>query len=188
MKNKSSLLAIALAATVVSASPAQAQDAPSLTTPSAAKQKLMDEYFNSSSIKDQLKFSFRNIRRILEGNMRKNLETKYAEDKSLTKEQCAEKADATLKKIMDNLEKRFDYEAEMLKITASIWDKHFSEAELKEIVEFNKSKAAKKYNENVPQQMAEAMQVLKKRLDPEVKKNLERRLAEMDKKQGEASN
>lgn len=150
-----------------------AGSAASSSSSSAAVPKLSDvpkekiEYitklFEATGVEQNVSSNIDGICMVLSGNLRRSLYDQLHKENSDT-EACNKLASEQTDKIMEKFKKRLDIHSELFTIMASIYDKYFSEAELKSMWAFYESPVGKKFTTKLPEMSKESQQTLMDRV------------------------
>src|SRR5690606_38959186 len=151
-----------------------------LPVPSEKKREVINQLFELSGVEQQAEESIANMSKIIGKNLRATLLSKLKSNKELTDEQKQEKASTQADKIMEVFKSKLDMREELLTLSASLYDKHFTEEELKVMLDFYKSPAGKKFMEDSPAVMKEASVRLKDQLNPRVNELMAKKLSAME--------
>ena len=173
------LPALALTVALASGLGASAEES-SLPVPSEKKREVINQLFELSGVEQQAEESIANMSKIIGKNLRATLLSKLKSNKELTDEQKQEKASTQADKIMEVFKSKLDMREELLTLFASLYDKHFTEEELKFMLDFYKSPAGKKFMEDSPAVMKEASVRLKDQLNPRVNELMAKKLSAME--------
>jgi hypothetical protein len=144
------------------------------------KRALIKELFEVTGVTKNLDTMLDTISKQQEKDLPKSIAQSVARDRNLTPRERAEleeqvkQSSLRATQRMNEVFRRIDYMQIFTDIAAPIFDKHFSESELKEWIAFYKSPVGKKSVELMPAMMMEMMPKMSEALFPKIQ-------AEMDK-------
>jgi uncharacterized protein len=175
MKNRFSAGLIALAFCSILAFPAYAQNEPTPEKKALIKEllSLTNASSNSETMFNQL---MGQIQEPLAGQASNMLREWIQEQKLTPAERTRMEAEVPgsaqriANRIRSELPKRISFGGLAEKVGFEIYDKHFTEAEIKDLVAFYKTPAAQKFIRIAPQFMLDMAQMTKKLMDPELDK------------------
>ncbi len=173
MTNRFLIGVMALAFCLFIALPAYAQDAPTPEKKALIKQLLglMNAANNSEAITNQLMERLPEPLTGLVSNMLRewiqSLELAPAERKRMDAE-VPESAQRIANRIRADLPKRIRFGELAEKVGLEIYDNHFTEAEVKDMIAFYKTSTAQKFVRLAPQLTTEMLQSIQKSMDPEL--------------------
>lgn len=138
-------------------------EVPKLSDVPKEKIEYISKLFEATGVEQNVGSNIDGICMVLSANLRRSLYDQLHKENSDT-EACNKLAAEQTDKIMDTFKKRLDIHSELFTIMASIYDKYFSEAELKSMWAFYESPVGKKFTTKLPEMSKESQQILMDRV------------------------
>lgn len=159
----SALAESAQTAGVVPSSSSSKAEVPKLSDVPKEKIEYISKLFEATGVEQNVSSNIDGICMVLSANLRRSLYDQLHKENSDT-EACNKLASEQTDRIMDTFKKRLDIHSELFTIMASIYDKYFSEAELKSMWAFYESPVGKKFTTKLPEMSKESQQTLMDRM------------------------
>lgn len=187
MAHRFSVGFIVLLFCLLGALPAHAQDRPAAQKKALIKELLvlMDASHNSEAVASQMMEQMRApLARLIAQELRQEKATRklsLAEQNQL-EAQANEIAARAAERFHAALSKRLDFGEIVQQVALEFYDRHFTEAEIKELIAFYRTPAAQKLIQLVPQMMTEMMPRMQELMMPAVMQTITEVVAEEKKK------